>query len=161
MIAPPSPGTLSLPIKSVVVVAGVDVAVWGLGVIGWLPLAWSLATVGIVTFLGILLFAQALTEAKTTRAGSTPKEGFDKSVVQLAITAAVLAVYFALAPVLIFQGVTPSDPTMANVVIGQMSTILEVVVGFYMGTAVIGYSAKVWGIAKAPNPQQATLVANS
>ena len=153
--------TVSLPIKSVVGVTVVDVAIWGFGVIGWLPMAWSLATVGIVTFLGVLLLAQSFMEAKTALAGSTPKEGFDKNVVQLAITASVLAVYFALAPILIFQGIAPSDLTMANAVIGQLSTVLEVVVGFYMGTAAIGYSAKVWGIAKAPNPAQATLIAQT
>ena len=120
--------------------------IWALGAVGALPIAWSLGSVGIVTFLGVLLLAFQV------------KKVFDKNEVQLAITASVLAVYFALAPVLIFVGISPIDPDLANTIIGHFTTVVEVVVAFYMGSTTIGYSMKAWAITKVPKNEQADLV---
>ncbi len=124
------------------VILAVDVLFWWLSIWGAVSLLWMLGTLGILTFLGVLLL------------GYSTKETFDKDVVQVAIAASVLTVYFALASILMFSGITPVDPGTANTIIGQFSTVVEVVVAFYMGSTTLGYAAKIWGVSKLKEDQR-------
>lgn len=138
--------------------AAFDIVVWWVGIAGWLPIALCLGAIGIVTFLGVLILTQRWLESKRKTREATVEEGFDKNTIQLAITASVLAMYFALAPLLIFGGASLADPTLSNTIIGHFTTVVEVVVAFYMGTATLGYTAKMWGISKAPPEERAGLL---
>lgn len=115
-----------------IAVAGIDGTVWALGVSGIVPIAWSLGFVGIITFLGVLILAYLV------------KGAFEKNEAQLAITASVLAVYFGLAPALVFPGANPIDADLAGSVIGHFTTVVEVVVAFYAGSTLVRYGVETW-----------------
>ncbi|HYM39125.1 MAG TPA: hypothetical protein VEY12_03120 [Thermoplasmata archaeon] len=140
-----------MTVKRELVVVGVgiviiDILIWWFGVGGSISLAWSLGSMGIITLLGMLLL------------GYVAKGAFERDGIQLAILASVLAVYFGMAPVLVFVGVGTASKDLATTFIGNLTSVVEVVIGFYAGTAVADHAVRTWGRVRAPDPDRAKLI---
>ena len=127
-----------------VIAAFVVLLLLTLGVKGWVPIEWAVATIGIVTFLGMLVYAYHLTGA------------LDKGQMRLALATSVVVVYFSLVPLLTFGGTSPQDPELAKSVIGHFTTLVGVVIAFYFGSATVKYAAKLWALNKLPEADRKT-----
>lgn len=127
-------------------IVAVDIVLWWLGVVTTVPIAWALSGVGIITFLGVLFL------------GFYAKGAFEKDDVQLAITGSVLAVYFALAPILIFVGVGVASKDLANTFIGNLTAVVEVVIGFYAGGNAVKHAMRAWTATKLTEKEREGLL---
>ncbi|TET62872.1 hypothetical protein E3J48_03600 [Candidatus Aerophobetes bacterium] len=88
-------------------------------------IAWSLGSIGVITFLGILMLANYLSDSPT----------LDKGEMRKAITGSFIAVYFALVSLLTFTGFSPSSEKLAETIIGHFTYLVGIVVVFYFGSS--------------------------
>jgi len=107
-----------------IVVGILDIVVLFLGTFRIFPIMWSVGSVGVITFLGILMLSNYLSES--------PK--LDKGEMRKAIAASCIAVYFVLLSLLTFAGFSPSDTKIATTMVGHFSYIVGIVIVFYFGS---------------------------
>lgn len=92
-----------------------------------IPIQWIFISMGVVTFFGILIIANYMS-------GSSP---FNTGEVRKAIIGSFVTVYFALIPLLAFNGLRlPADQSTSTVII-SFTVIVGVIVVFYFLTRAI------------------------
>ena len=99
-----------------------DLLVLSLAASGMISLALSVASVGVITFLGVLWVASYLSEESALKANE----------VRDAIAASFVAVYLTTVGWVTFGGVSPGDPAL----LGHFSNLVGVLIGFYVGAKV-------------------------
>jgi len=109
-----------------IVIGALDILVLFLGTFELFHIAWSVASIGVITFLGILMLVNYLSESRA----------FDKGEMRKAITGSFVAVYFALVSLLTFTDFSPSDNTeLAKTIIGHFTTLIEIIIVFYFASS--------------------------
>lgn len=88
-------------------------------------IAWSVGSVGIITFLGILVLVNYLSESFA----------FDRGEMRKAIAGSFVAVYFTLVSLLTFTGFSPSSEKLAETIIGHFTYLVGIVIVFYFGSS--------------------------
>ena len=96
--------------------------------------SWSVGTVGIITFLGVLMLVNYLSKDPNVTKGEVRK----------AIAASCIAVYFVLVALLTFSGSNLSD-TLVETVIEHFTYIIGIVIVFYFGSRSIEEYMKLKG----------------
>jgi len=105
-----------------IVIGVLDILVLFLGTFELFHIAWSVGSIGVITFLGILMLVNYLSESTA----------FDKGEMRKAIAGSFIAVYFALVSLLTFTDFSPSDNTeLAKTIIGHFTTLIEIIIVFY------------------------------
>lgn len=103
----------------------IDIALLLLGTKAVLHLALSIASMGIITFFGILLLVNRLS-------GSTI---LDRGEMRKAIAGSFIVVYFSIVGLLIFNGTNVMDTTLAKTIIGHFTYVVGIIIVFYFGSA--------------------------
>lgn len=109
-----------------IVIIVLDVLFLYLGASETFPITWSIGSVGIVTFFGILMLANYLSE----------DDKLEKGEVRKSITGSFIAVYFTLVSLLTFTGFSPSGTETAKTIIGHFTYLVGIIVVFYFGSSV-------------------------
>ena len=129
-----------------------DVSVLFLGNANKSFTSWSVGTVGIITFLGVLMLVNYLSKDPNVTKGEVRK----------AIAASCIAVYFVLVSLLAFSGSNLSD-TVAETVIKCFTCIIGIIIVFYFGSRSVeeymklkGKQAKYEQEEKEPEPNKET-----
>ena len=105
-----------------IVIGVLDILVLFLGTFKPSHIGWSVGSIGVITFLGILMLVNYLSESTA----------FDKGEMRKAIAGSFIAVYFALVSLLTFTDFSPSDNTeLAKTIIGHFTTLIEIIIVFY------------------------------
>lgn len=109
-----------------IVIGVLDILVLFLGTFKPSYIAWSVASIGVITFLGILMLVNYLSVSPA----------FDKGEMRKAITGSFVAVYFALVSLLTFTDFSPSDNTeLAKTIIRHFTTLIEIIIVFYFASS--------------------------
>ena len=110
----------------IAIVAGaLDILVLFLGTLKLIHIAWPVGSIGLITFLGILMLVNYLSESLA----------FDRGEMRKAIAGSFIAVYFALVSLLTFTGFCPSSEKLAETIIGHLTYLVGIVVVFYFGSS--------------------------
>jgi len=110
-----------------IVIGALDILVLLLGTFELVHIAWSVGSIGIITFLGILILVNYLSNSAA----------FDKGEMRKAIAGSFIAVYFALVSLLTFTGFSPSSEKLAETIIGHFTYLVGIVVIFYFGSSAV------------------------
>ncbi len=94
---------------------------------------WSVGSVGIVTFFGILMLVNYLS--------SSP--ALDKGEMRKAIAGSFIAVYFVLVSLLTFTGFGHSNPELAGTIIGHFTSLVKIIIIFYFGSSMVREYLKI------------------
>ena len=106
------------------IIGALDIVVLYLGTFQKIPISWSVGSVGVITFLGMLMLANYLS--------LSPK--IDKGEIRKAIATSCFVVYFVLLALVSFTGFNPSDTEVAKTMIGHFSYVVGIVAVFYFGS---------------------------
>lgn len=112
-------------IRIAIVIGVLDILVLFLGTFKLFHIAWSVGSVGVITFLGILMLVNYLSESAA----------FDKGEMRKAIAASFIAVYFALVSLLTFTDFSPSGTELAETIIGHFRTLIIIIIVSYFGSS--------------------------
>lgn len=123
---------------------GFVVFLLALGVQGVVPVAWAVASVGIVTFFGVLMISNYLSKLPA----------LEKAEFRQGIAAAIVAVYLSIFALLTFVGISPEDPLLSESMIGHFSAIVQVVIAFYFGAEAANFAASAWATVKLTKPPE-------
>ena len=107
-----------------IIIGALDIGVLYLGTFSKIPISWSVGSVGVITFLGMLMLANYLSVS--------PK--IDKGEIRKAIATSCFVVYFVLLALVSFTGFDPSDTEVAKTMIGHFSYVVGIVAVFYFGS---------------------------
>ena len=107
-----------------IIIGAFDIIVLSLGTFHIFPIMWSVGSVGVITFLGIMMLANYLSVSPN----------LDKGEIRKAIAASCFAVYFVLLALLSFTGFSPSDAELAKTIVGHFTYIVGIVAVFYFGS---------------------------
>lgn len=108
-----------------VAIGALDIGVLFLGTrLDSFHIAWSVGCVGVITFLGVLMLVNYLSDS----------DAVDKGEMRKAIAGSVVAVYFALVSLLTFRGFYPQDTELAKTIVGHFTWLVGIVVVFYFGS---------------------------
>ena len=121
-----------------IIVVAVDIIFLFLAVVQPRFAASSIAAVGILTFLAVLFILNYL----------SGDPAVEKGEVGHAFAAALFVVYFTIFSLLVLAGITPTDPDLAEAMIGHFTAIVQVVVGFYFGAEAAKFGSEKWEGAK-------------
>lgn len=108
-----------------IVIVFLDIFFLYLGTSGRLDIIWSVGSVGIITFFGILMLANYLSVSKE----------LDKGEVRKAITGSFIAVYFTLVSLLTFTRFSPSNAGLAKTMISHFTYVIGIIIVFYFGSS--------------------------
>ena len=108
-----------------IVIGVLDILVLLLGTSKLIHIAWSVGSIGLITFLGILMLVNYLSESPA----------LDRGEMRKAIAGSFIAVYFALVSLLTFTGFSPSSEKLAETIIGHFTYLVGIVVIFYFGSS--------------------------
>jgi len=90
-------------------------------------LTWSIASVGVITFVGMLILANYASQTF----------GFEGGEMRTAIASSIVVVYFVLISFLTFsRGTLPEQP-LATTVIQHFTYVVEIVIIFYFGSKAV------------------------
>ena len=112
-------------IQMAIVIGVLDILALSLGTFELFHIAWSVGSMGVITFLGILMLVNYLSVSRA----------FDQGEMRKAITGSFVAVYFALVSLLTFRGFCPSDTELAGTIIGHFTYLVGIVIVFYFGSS--------------------------
>lgn len=87
----------------------------------------ALASVGAITFLGILMLVNSLSDS----------ENVDKGEMRKAIAGSLVVLYLALLSLLSFRKSCSANTEVAKTIIQHFTTLVEIVVIFYFGSRVV------------------------
>ncbi len=104
-----------------------DAAILLFGIVDPSFVAWSVSSIGIITFFGILVLANYLSNSPA----------LDKGEMRKAIAGSFFAVYFVLVSLLTFTEFEHSDPDLARAAIGHFTSLVKVIVIFYFGSSTV------------------------
>ena len=123
--------------KSAIIMSAVilflDVIVLFLGALKPAFIAWSVGSVGLITFTGNLLLVNYLSNSPT----------LDKGEVRKAMAGSFIAVYFALISLLTFAEIRPADAELAKIIIGHFTYLVGIIIVFYFGSRAVTEYLKV------------------
>ena len=111
--------------RRAVIMAGIivflDVLFLYLGTSKILHITWSVGSVGIVTFFGILMLANYLSESPA----------LEKGEVRKSIAGSFIAVYFTTVSLLTFAELSVSETETAKMIVGHFTYLIGIIVVFY------------------------------
>ncbi len=110
-----------------IVIGALDILVLLLGTLKLFHIGWSVGSIGVITFLGILMLVNYLSKSAA----------LDKGEMRKAIAGSFIAVYFALVSLLTFTGFSPSSEKLAETIIGHFTYLVGIVVIFYFGSSAV------------------------
>lgn len=108
-----------------ILIGVLDILALLLGTLKLVHIAWSVGSIGVITFLGILMLVNYLSGSPA----------LDEGEMRKAITGSFVAVYFALVSLLTFGGFYPSGTELAKTIIGHFTTLIKIIVIFYFGSS--------------------------
>ncbi len=85
----------------------------------------SICSIGVITFIGLLMLVNSVSESRS----------FDKGEMRKAITGSFISVYFAVVALLMFKGVKTVDPDLSKTIIGHLTYLVGIIIVFYFGTS--------------------------
>lgn len=100
---------------------------WEINILGFIlrpNIAFSVGGIGIITFFGVIVISNYLSESKFLEKGEMRK----------AIAASFTIVYIALLSLLTFKGVSLTDSGLSQTMIDHFTTLVGVIVAFYFGS---------------------------
>ena len=103
-----------------------DVIVLYLGTSNLLNISiiFSVCSVGVITFIGILMLVNAVSESSS----------FDMGEMRKAITGSFIVVYFAVMALLVFRGVETVDNELSKTIIEHFTYLMGIIIVFYFGS---------------------------
>lgn len=110
-----------------IAIAFIDAAALLFGTLYPSLMAWSVGSVGIITFFGILMLVNYLS--------SSP--ALDKGEMRKAIAGSFIAVYFVLVSLLTFTGFGHSNPDLTGTIIGHFTSLVKIIIIFYFGSSMV------------------------
>ncbi len=110
-----------------IVVLLLDLGALLLGTTKVFHIAWSVGSVGIITFFGMLMLVNYLSESP----------GFEKGEMRKAIAGSFIAVYFTLVALLGFKGFCSAGTELAKTIIGHFTYLIGIIVVFYFGSSAV------------------------
>lgn len=117
------------------VVVILDILAIALGTMtGLIPLALSIACVGIFTFFGVLILSSYLSRDDTL----TQKE------MRKAIAASFTLVYLILLALVVFGEVSSEQTDLAQTVTGHFTWVVGIIIVFYFGSRSVEELIKLW-----------------
>lgn len=118
-----------------------DILALALGtIVTEIPVALSLACVGVITFIGVLLLSNYL-----SRDPSLAKKEMRK-----AIAASFTLVYLSLLAVTVFGGLSASETELAKTIVGHFTWVIGIIVAFYFGSRAVEEALKRKGGEEKP-----------
>jgi hypothetical protein len=96
----------------------------------WFNPAWLIGSLGVVTFLGYYMIENYVRKEITGESGG--QTGVQNAVVQNAIAATFMIVYFAVMGQVLF-GASAAETETAKTLIGNFTTLFQFVIAFYFG----------------------------
>ncbi|KYK24035.1 hypothetical protein AYK24_06890 [Thermoplasmatales archaeon SG8-52-4] len=114
--------------KSVIKIAGIIAVLDSLlllfGTLELIDIAFSVGCIGIITFLGVLMLVNFMSETKELKKGEMRK----------AIAASFTTVYFAVLSLLIFTDLGQSASGLSKTMIDHFTYLVGIIVVFYFGS---------------------------
>jgi len=107
-----------------IIIIILDVIVLYLGTIRFFNIAWSVGSVGIITFLGILMVINYLSKSYKFCEGEMRK----------AIAGAFVVVYFSFISLSTFSGFGTTDTELSKTLIDNFTVLMEIIIVFYFGS---------------------------
>ncbi len=89
--------------------------------------AWTIAGVGVITFVGMLIMANYASQTF----------GIERGEMRTAITASIIVVYIVLISFLTFTTETLSEQPLATTVIQHFTYVVEIVIIFYFASKAV------------------------
>jgi len=120
-------------IKIAVVIVFLDIFFLYLGTLEKLHITLSVGSVGIITFFGILMLVNYLSDSLAV----------DKGEMRKAIAGSFIAVYFIVLSWITFREFSPSDTELAGTIIRHFTHLIGVIVGFYFTSSTIREYRKI------------------
>lgn len=115
--------------RKAVIIAGVvvflDVLFLYLGTSKILHITWSVASVGIVSFFGILMLVNYLSESPA----------LEKGEVRKALAGSFIVVYFTIISLFTFTEFSLSDTGIAKTIIGHFTYLIGIIIVFYFASS--------------------------
>ena len=115
--------------RRAIIIAGVivflDIFFLYLGTSKILHITWSVGSVGIVTFFGILMLVNYLSESPA----------LEKGEVRKAIAGSFIAVYFTIVSLFTFTELSVSETETAKTIIGHFTYLIGIIVVFYFASS--------------------------
>ncbi len=109
-------------------VVGLDIAALALGIcVEKVPVAFALAAVGVITFVGILVMANRL----------SGDAGINKAEMRKAIAASFSLVYLGLLAGAAFPRGNVADSSLAGTVVGHFTWAMGIIIVFYFGSRAV------------------------
>jgi len=110
-----------------IVILLLDVLALYLGTSRVFHITWSVGSIGIITFFGILMLVNYLSESP----------GFEKGEMRKAIAGSFIAVYFTLVALLGFKGFDIASSELAKTIIGHFTYLIGIIIVFYFGSSAV------------------------
>lgn len=107
-----------------IIIIILDVIALLLGTVRFSYIGWSVGSVGIITFLGILMVINYLSKSPSFCQGEMRK----------AIAGAFVVVYFSFISLSTFSGFNTTDTELSKTLIDNFTVLMEIIVVFYFGS---------------------------
>ncbi|MBN1349194.1 hypothetical protein JXJ21_07285 [candidate division KSB1 bacterium] len=119
--------TIAISFFAACAIISLCIAVLVLGTAKKMSVSCSVASVGIISFIGVLMLANFLSKSKN----------LDKGELRKALTASFTSVYFALISLLTFENITPADEQIPNFITGHFTYLIGIIIIFYFGSSAV------------------------
>ncbi len=94
----------------------------------WFNAAWSVGSVGVITFLGVYMLEGFIGKL----------QGTSRAEVRTSIAISFMTVYFVVFGLVLFRAGGLTDTDVAKSLVGNFTYLVGVVVAFYFGSTVVG-----------------------
>lgn len=113
--------------KVVGIIVVVNIALLVVGALTKLPLAAAVGGVGIITFFGMLMLTNYLSDSPA----------LDRGEMRKAIAASFTAVYLALVSLMSFKTSTPADSDLSKSIVGHFTYLMGIIIIFYFASSAV------------------------